>query len=119
MNKKMFKIISTIIMVLLIVAVSSANVIGVISPGDVKGDGTAGDDKIKDIGNDIITVIRNIGIVISVATILVLGIKYMMGSAEEKAEYKKTMLPYFIGAILLFSGSAIVTAIQEIGKNIA
>ena len=26
----------------------------------------------------------------------------MMGSVEEKAEYKKTMMPYIIGAFMLF-----------------
>ena len=35
--------------------------------------------------------------------LIVLGIKYMMGSAEERAEYKKTLFPYFIGAVLIFA----------------
>ena len=34
---------------------------------------------------------------------MVLGVRYMMGSAEEKAEYKKVMIPYLIGAVLLFA----------------
>ena len=39
--------------------------------------------------------------------LVVIGIKYMMGSAEEKAEYKKTLMPYIIGAALVFAASAI------------
>lgn len=31
----------------------------------------------------------------------------MMGSAQEKAEYKKTMIPYLIGAVLIFAASNI------------
>ena len=44
----------------------------------------------------------------------------MMGSAEEKAEYKKTLMPYVIGAALVFAASAIAGIIfgftQNIGK---
>ena len=46
--------------------------------------------------------------------LLILGIKYMLGSASEKAEYKKSMLPYIIGAFLLFSASIIVNIIASI-----
>ena len=44
---------------------------------------------------------------------MVLGIKYMVGSAEEKASYKKTMMPYIVGAILLFGATTVATAIFE------
>ena len=40
------------------------------------------------------------------------------GSAEEKAEYKKTMIPYIIGAILVFAASAIASIVMGISKNI-
>ncbi len=39
--------------------------------------------------NPILGTITVIGIVISAITLTVLGIKYMIGSVEEKAEYKK------------------------------
>ncbi|MEI3401230.1 MAG: hypothetical protein V8R51_02250 [Clostridia bacterium] len=45
---------------------------------------------------------QTVGIVLSVVILIILGIKYMMGSAEEKAEYKKTMIPYLIGAVSVF-----------------
>ena len=35
----------------------------------------------------------------------------MMGSAEEKAEYKKTLLPYIIGAAFVFAASTIASII--------
>jgi len=38
----------------------------------------------------------------------------MMGSASEKAEYKKTMIPYVVGAVLILGGSAIVKIIFSI-----
>lgn len=61
----------------------------------------------QNIGNQIITVVSVAGSIVSVVVLIVLGIKYMMGSAEEKAEYKKTLMPYIIGAALVFAASAI------------
>ena len=49
--------------------------------------------------------------ILAVIILIVLGVKYMMGSAEEKAEYKKTLLPYFIGALFVFGAGAICTVI--------
>ena len=50
----------------------------------------------------IVTAIRTIGATISVVVLLVLGIKYMMGSVEERADYKKSMIPYVVGTFIFF-----------------
>ena len=65
------------------------------------------------IGNSILGIIQTVGILLSVGCLMVLGIKYMMGSAEEKAEYKKTFIPYIIGAILLFAASALAKVVYD------
>ena len=56
--------------------------------------------------------------VLSVIVLIVLGIKYMLGSVEEKAEYKKTLLPYVIGATLTFGASSIASVIYNIAKEL-
>lgn len=66
---------------------------------------------ISNIGGQITDIITTVGIVVAVIVIVVLGIKYMIGSASEKAEYKKTMIPYLVGAALLLGGSSIVKLI--------
>ena len=66
-------------------------------------------DKVKPI----IGYITGIGMAVSVITLVVLGIKYMVGSIEERAEYKKSMLPYLIGAFLVFAISTIVSVIMQ------
>ena len=38
----------------------------------------------------------------------------MMGSTDEKAEYKKSMLPYVIGAVLVFAASSIASVIYNL-----
>jgi len=42
-----------------------------------------------------------------------------MGSAEEKAEYKKTMIPYLIGALILFAAVQIAGAVVGIANSVA
>ena len=73
---------------------------------------------ITGVGANIVSIITTIGIIVAVVVLLVLGIKYMMGSASEKAEYKKTMIPYLVGAILIFGASAITKVVVSLGSGI-
>ena len=75
---------------------------------------TFSDAEAKQIGNKAITVVTTVGAVLSVVVLIVLGIKYMMGSVEEKAEYKKSLMPYVIGCIFVFMATVIATVIYDI-----
>lgn len=79
---------------------------------------TTGTSHIKKIGNSIIGSIRLIGSVLSVLVLMILGIKYMMGSVEEKAEYKKTMMPYVIGVIMVFGITNILSIVIKLAANV-
>lgn len=68
----------------------------------------------KDIGNTIITVLSTIGSIISVITLVIIGIKYMLGSTEEKSVYKKSLMPYVIGAVLVFGASIIAGMVYSL-----
>ncbi len=72
---------------------------------------------IQNIGNTIIGVIQIIGTILSVLVLAVLGIKYMLGSVEERAEYKKSMGPYILGAIMVFAITNLLGIIAPIAKN--
>ena len=80
--------------------------------------GSADTTSITGVGANIVSIITTIGIIVAVVVLLVLGIKYMMGSASEKAEYKKTMIPYLIGALLIFGASAIAKAVIAVSESI-
>ena len=73
--------------------------------------------KLVNKANTILGYIRDIGIVLSVVILIIIGIKYMLGSTEEKANYKETLLPYIIGAFLVFTGSLIPQLIYDIMQN--
>lgn len=66
-----------------------------------------------DAGKVILGAIQTVGVVISVIVIVIVGIKYMIGSVDERAEYKKTMWPYIIGVILLASATTIPNIIYK------
>ena len=70
--------------------------------------------KLADIGNVLIGGIQLVGSIISVVVLIILGIKYMMGSAEEKAEYKESMMPYLIGAVMLFAITNLLAIISAL-----
>lgn len=70
--------------------------------------------KVKTIGNTIIGGIQFLGSIISVIILIIIGIKFIYGSAEERAEYKESMKPYLIGALMLFSITNILAIISEI-----
>ena len=48
-----------------------------------------------------------IGIVVAVIVGLILGIKYMAGSIDQKAEIKQTLIPYVTGCIIIFGAFGI------------
>lgn len=77
-----------------------------------------GDEKLLAIGNDLIGPIQLIGSVVSVIAIIIIGIRYMLGSVEEKAQYKETMMPYLIGAVLVFGITNVLAIVSELAKSI-
>ena len=77
-----------------------------------------GGDKIFDIGNAIIGIIQFIGSGVSIIVLIIIGIQYMLGSVEERAEYKEKMQPYIIGAIMLFGITNILAVISNLASDI-
>lgn len=111
MSKKTMRIITILVTILAIVMVGVTSFAAEISINTIDGKGNVDVTQIGTVGNKIATILRAIGTVLLVVVLMVLGIKYMMGSAEEKAEYKKVFIPYIVGAVLLFGAAGIAQAI--------
>ena len=60
------------------------------------------------VGN-IIKTIRNASVILGVIILIILGLKYMMGSVEEKAGYQKSLIPLVVGIIVVMSATTIVS----------
>ncbi len=81
--------------------------------------GEMGDnDTLIRIGGIIVGALKIIGIITAVVILVILGIKYLTGTIQEKAEYKKTMIPYIIGAFFLGAGGIIIEVIFNVLTNI-
>lgn len=72
-----------------------------------------------DIVNSVIAAIQIFGAVVAAVAIIALGIKYMLGSVQDKATYKETMIPYLIGAVMVFAIPTIVRVIFEVVTQIS
>lgn len=112
--KKKYKIVTIILVTILTLAIISTNTIAT-TLSELNEPARS---DFNNIGNAFIQVLTTIGIVLSVIVLIVIGIKYMLGSLEERAEYKRTLLPYVIGAGLVFSASTIAQIIYKFANNL-
>ena len=103
-----------IIVFFVIILTMTLNISCGMSVSDLNGGDREQIDSLNTIGGKTITVIGTIGSVVSVIVIIVIGIKYMLGSVEEKAEYKKVLIPFLIGALLVFAASTFAEVIYNI-----
>lgn len=65
---------------------------------------------------NILAIIRNVGIISAVVVLSIIGIKYMLGSLDEKANYKENMLIYVVGCFLLAMATTIPSIVYDIMK---
>lgn len=105
-----------IVLVMTMLASLIAPVFAADSPGDF-GRGVKVSSDFDSPMRTIMGAVQGIGIGVAVIILVVLGIRYMMGSAEEKAEYKKTMIPYVVGAVLIGAASTIANAVYTFGTS--
>lgn len=121
MNKRI-KILAIIAIITLIMCVSSSvfATAGKVNPDDYKPKDLSTEDAgdFITIANSVIAAIRIFGTVVSVVALMALGIKYMLGSTQEKATYKETMIPYLVGAVMVFAIPNIIGIILDLVKQI-
>lgn len=109
----------SVLMIVLMITFTCSTVFAAIDINGITPDtDTNADDTILSIGNTVLAIVTNVGMILAVILVAVLGVKYMMGSTEEKAEYKKSMIPYLVGAVLVFGASAIGRAVIGFGQSI-
>ena len=117
-NKKVLSLVTIILLVVMILMPTFVMASDPLENLDAyKPSGTTGTKVAQKAGN-ILNVITVIGIVVGVITLIVIGIKYMVGTVQEKAEYKKTMFSYIIGLVLLISVCSFVQIIYNLTTDI-
>lgn len=120
---KVIKLVSVLLMVVMLTASFSTVCLAggegktIIKPSDIEVDeNTQGAEmgNLADTAKKIVATIRNIAAILAVVLIAILGIKFMMGSTEEKAEYKKSFIPLIIGVVVVLMATSIASFIWNI-----
>ena len=64
----------------------------------------------------VLTIAQVIGVGVAVIMLIVLAIKYISAAPNDKAEIKKHMVVYVVGAVVLFAASGILEVIKKFAK---
>lgn len=90
---------------------------GSFNPYDIDKNGV--DQKtVTKYANNVYSILYIVAIVISVIALMILGLKYIIGSATDKADYKKTLIPVLIGIFIVACITSILGVIASVGGSI-
>ncbi len=117
---KTFKRVLSIMMTLVLILAMGTQVFALNSA--IKPDsGHLTDDSTKagTVASNALGVIQFFGYAMAIGMIIYIGIKYMMASANEKADLKKGAINYVIGAILVAAATTVVGIFWTFGSKIS
>lgn len=123
MHKKIIARIISIVFIIIYILSFTTTVLGQeIDPIAVIGNGpdpsSGGVTSLYQLGNTILGILQYIGVGVAVIATLMLAMKYMYTSPDEKAEVKKKLIPYIIGGFLVFGAVQLVKLVEIFTKEI-
>ena len=122
-NKIKKIVILAIIFMAIFVPISNAFTIDdIITQGDQfikdgEGNQLLDEQQLKTNVDQIYDILLTIGVALSVLVGAILGIKYIVGSVEEQAKIKETLIPYIIGCVVVFGAFGIWRLVINLGQE--
>lgn len=117
MKTKVLKIMVTFIILICLIMIGSCNVFAVRDPAEIPIiDTVKGDEEIEELGEQVLGIITVVGYAMAIIISIIIGIKYMTGSVEEKAGYKKSMIPYIVGCVILVAAPTLTNVVYDASK---
>ena len=121
MNTKALKIITTVLMAIFVICTISQVALAATSdPSSIieeidqkREEGTYETEGITKLAGRIIGLVRNASVVVAAVLIAIFGFKFIMGSANEKADYQKAFIPLIVGVAVVFAASTITKLILD------
>ena len=118
MKKIIINILSIILILFLLINIcptktQATNLDGIMSGADdfinkgKNGTNVIDQDQLGETSDLIYNILLGISMVLAVIVGMILGIKYMMSSTEEKAEVKETLIPYVVACVITFGAFTI------------
>jgi len=77
------------------------------------------EDALKYTSDSVYNILFTIAVVLAVAIGMIIGIQFMMGSVEEQAKVKETLVPYVIGVFIVFASFTIWKIVVNIGNDVS
>ena len=98
----------------MVFAADSANIVDSINGGINMSDVNSTDLASK--AGKVISLIQVASVILAVILIAVFGFKFIMGSANEKADYQKSFIPLIVGLVVVFAATSIAKIIMSIAQ---
>lgn len=95
-------------------ATDATGVIGGIHPGVDKAGDYSG---LQNMATRVISLIQVASVILAVILIAVFGFKFIMGSANEKADYQKSFIPLIVGLVVVFAATSIAKLIMTVANS--
>jgi len=106
-----------IFVVLLLISISTISL--AVSLPDIRPNvNTPGANQVKSVAQIILGIVQIIAVAVAVVMLVVMAIKYMAAAPSEKADIKKGLIAYVIGALILFSGAGVLNIIQRMANDV-
>lgn len=122
MKDKTLKIMSVLVLIAMVVMCLSNIVMAadsdLLDPKGVTATPTTASGSVSNIVSQVLGIVQVIAIGVAVIMLVVLAIKYISAAPSEKADIKKGLTVYIIGAILLFGASGILQIIKSFAGQI-
>ena len=114
MKRKMTKLVLFILKVMAVLFSYNSVFAGTnfLSPSSIVAQSDSTANSLRNTTGIILAVVQVIGVSVAVIMLLVVGIKYMYSAPNDRAEIKKHMVVYVVGAVVLFASSGILGIIR-------
>ena len=120
-NKGILKIFVIVLLVLTIYLIVSNSVFAWELPTDEFENKQAvnAEKSVTNVVGAALNIVSTVGAAVAIIMLVVIGIEYVTQGAEGKAEAKKDLFGYIVGAVILFGSSGILKLLQMfVVKNI-
>lgn len=113
MKNKTLKIMAIVILTIISTLLITSNVLAMGLNTEITPQQSNAAENVTNIAGKVLNIVQIVGVAVATIMLTVLGIKYVSSSPNDKAEYKKGMTIYVIGAVLLFGASMLIGVIRN------
>ena len=117
--KKTIKVITILMLVIMLITVLQS-VVFAFDPTTISASAPASTstDGLQSMAGKVLGIIQVATVVVAVVLIAWFGFKFVLGSANEKAEYQKSFIPLIIGVIVVFAATSIAKLIFSVAGSV-